>query len=599
MPSFSELAQSIVNSLDEGLGRRILRCFLFVCLVGGLLGGYTVLRFRGLRDAEAMDSAQLARSLVEGRGYATRAIRPLDAGLLMARRTADAPAPAPGRFPELRRPPLYPMLLSWAFRLVGPSFESPAPGALHQAEARVIVPLNLLLTLSATVLLYVLGLRLFSPAAAGAGAAAYLVCERTLAQGIGGSPRPLVALLVVAATLAAVHCRLWREGGWRGAMFLLLTAVCAAGAVLAGYAAAAALVVPVAIVGSAYPHARWRAVGATAVVAALCLLPWLMHLWRQSGSLFGTAPYALLHDTFLFFPADGVDRAMGGLPSRPLVALALKVKAVGRLAELARNPAGLFGGGLIGAFFLISFFVGSEKPLAGTWRWATLGGAAGAIALACLGPSGAIEQAGAALLPLAVLAAAGAFVAVIERLFIEDILKDALAWVFVGWTALPVAIELLNAPPPSPYPPVHPPYVAFVAGLVGPEETVCSDTPWAVAWYGDRDALLLPGSPAELEKLHEAWRPLAALYLTTETGDGRRISELLDGPHAPWLPVLERRVPEGFPFRHGIALPPGGHDQLALFDRVRWAENLQQNPAEDGAEESLVEEDAETPASSP
>ena len=51
----------------------------------------------------------------------------------------------------------------------------------------------------------------------------------------------------------------------------------------------------------------------------------------------------------------------------------------------------------------------------------------------------------------------------------------------------------------------------------------------------------------------------------------RYAQDLLSGPDRAWLPVLNGKVPTGFPFTDGIALPPGSRDQLFLAEFGRLA----------------------------
>ena len=89
-----------------------------------LLGGialavfvfHGLVQFRGLVSAEAMEQAQVARNLAEGKGFSTGCVRPGDLGLL-ARRNTDMPDVH--ALPDVRTPPLYPLLLSIGFRISG------------------------------------------------------------------------------------------------------------------------------------------------------------------------------------------------------------------------------------------------------------------------------------------------------------------------------------------------------------------------------------------------------------------------------------------------------------------------------------------------
>ena len=91
----------------------LVRIALFLLVVG--LSAYIGIReFNGLRTFEAMDVAQQARQLAEGKGFTTLLIRPL--ALWQIRANLGTEAPAVSAFPETLTPPLFPMVLAGLFK---------------------------------------------------------------------------------------------------------------------------------------------------------------------------------------------------------------------------------------------------------------------------------------------------------------------------------------------------------------------------------------------------------------------------------------------------------------------------------------------------
>ena len=91
----------------------LVRIALFLMVAG--LGTYIGIReFNGLRTTEAMDLAQQARQLAEGKGLTTLLIRPL--ALWQLRANLENKAPPVTDFPETLTPPLYPSLLAACFK---------------------------------------------------------------------------------------------------------------------------------------------------------------------------------------------------------------------------------------------------------------------------------------------------------------------------------------------------------------------------------------------------------------------------------------------------------------------------------------------------
>src|SRR5437773_1252383 len=103
--------------MDMGAGVQFFRLGLFAILVLLVVLFYTGTQFYGLRDPQAMDLAQLGRNLARGRGYVTQNLRPLDVWYLnsIGRATLEQ---GHNTIPELWTPPMYPLVLSAAFRAV-------------------------------------------------------------------------------------------------------------------------------------------------------------------------------------------------------------------------------------------------------------------------------------------------------------------------------------------------------------------------------------------------------------------------------------------------------------------------------------------------
>ena len=72
----SELIQRLIHILEAGAGSRYLRAFVLGLAVVGLALVYDLRAYRNFGTQEAMDSAQLARNIADGKGYTTLFIRP-------------------------------------------------------------------------------------------------------------------------------------------------------------------------------------------------------------------------------------------------------------------------------------------------------------------------------------------------------------------------------------------------------------------------------------------------------------------------------------------------------------------------------------------
>jgi len=131
--------QEVIYKYELGAAGASSKYAAAVIAMIGLAVWYDTTAFRNLSTQEGMDAAQLARKLSEGKGFATDFIRPFSLGLLRKHSLAQRPAAAPRAIgptnaaatvatldvcrlnqlhPDLANPPLYPLLLAGALKLM-------------------------------------------------------------------------------------------------------------------------------------------------------------------------------------------------------------------------------------------------------------------------------------------------------------------------------------------------------------------------------------------------------------------------------------------------------------------------------------------------
>ena len=106
--------QDLIHKLEVGEWTRYVK--VGVALLGFLAFAvfYDIRQFRNFSTQEAMDQAQLARNVSEGKGYTTSFVRPLSFYLLqrqMEGRESGA-AILKGNHPDVANPPVFPLLLA-------------------------------------------------------------------------------------------------------------------------------------------------------------------------------------------------------------------------------------------------------------------------------------------------------------------------------------------------------------------------------------------------------------------------------------------------------------------------------------------------------
>ncbi|NQT93939.1 MAG: hypothetical protein HQ559_14355, partial [Lentisphaerae bacterium] len=250
------------------------------------------------------------------------------------------------------------------------------------------------------------------------------------------------------------------------------------------------------------------------------------------------------------------------------VARGLRDKAVSAFARVFEGDLRGLGNGLVVCLFLVSFFVGFGDDTVNAFRWCLALSMVLTLGAGLLGgdPSRLLLS----FLPLVILLGTGVLSGTLGDTMGDPVRRELSLWALVCLSGLSTVAALVGPRARVPYPPYYPPLAAHVSGLLDEDEALCTDIPWATAWYGDQLSILLPETIDDMLRISSKIIPIKGLYLTSETADRRYVGDLVAGRFRSWLPILQRKVPIDFPLQHGIDLPPGSLDQLFLTDRVRW-----------------------------
>jgi hypothetical protein len=132
-------------------------------------------------------------------------------------------------------------------------------------------------------------------------------------------------------------------------------------------------------------------------------------------------------------------------------------------------------------------------------------------------------------------------------------------------TAVPLTQNILKDRGGFVYPPYAPPYLRYLGSVVKPEAWITSDTPWAVAWYGDRGALWLPDKMKDFDTIHDEFCPSALLLFSPLTFE-KPASNLLTGEDKDWAPLaVGSTAPEDFPLH--LRTKPSDIDYIIWTER--------------------------------
>ena len=306
--------QEIIHSLEGGKWAKRMRGLVLLLLIGSLGLVYYLNLTRSFTAPEAMDAAQLARNIAEGRGYTTQFIRPLSLDILR-QQGAVSDVELSSKFPDITNPPVYPMLLAALMKVLPFEFEIDLQKAdefeRYQPEFLIWL-LNQALFFVALIQVFRLGEKLFDQPVAWCAALVFLGTE--LYWKFSTSGLPTMLLLVLFLALARTLVRLEeqgndgvpRGGGWFAGMALWAGALAGLGG-LTRYGFAWVILPVLVYLGWFMGRHRGRTVAMALLGFLLVMSPWLVRNAQLSGNLFGTAGLALYSQADTF-PGDTLER---------------------------------------------------------------------------------------------------------------------------------------------------------------------------------------------------------------------------------------------------------------------------------------------------
>ena len=572
---------------------------VLVAAAGALVSlGILIWRFPGLQSAIAMDHAQVARNLFEGRGFSTFFIRPLSLQFHSGGT----------HHPDLVNAPLHPFLLALWY-------------CVHLPTDRSTGAFGALVWMATLGLTYALARRWFGTRIA---AVATLLCAVNLAAVAAAAtglpyvlaaPAVLVAIWLVAPALDEPESMHRRPGHGQPDVAprrLLAAGIACALAVLTAYPLAV-FALAVAFYLATCQKQRGRTVAWFAGGFFLALAPWMLRNLVVAGHpFFSLSFYEALQNTSVF-PGDSVWRELSTRPPHPLLFV------LSHPFEMLAKWASSFGRFFLGAgailgptavfLFLLSFCSDRDSR---RWRW-LMAAAAGSIALASV-MSGLLRPDPALLVawtPLVAIVAAACLCRWLEdtgyhfvkRRFSSpmgppDVGRGSIA---VAGSALVVAISALplvwflvkgSSRPAS----VMHDLLAGMRRSVPGNAVVATDQPTIVSWYGARRAVWLCRDAREWDALARAGGTVAASYvsenLQRQAAAGDDASwEWLASPHGVYqLLGPARPVPVGSLLRLRSQPGMGRHAweaSLRMIDRRRA--EVQANPGSTNARLGLAD----------
>jgi hypothetical protein len=605
----SQWIQSAIHKLEFGAGPRVLRVLMLVLVLVALAVWYDTRQYRNMATQEAMDSAQVARNLAEGRGYTTMFLRPFSLFLVQRRTLATHPDELTSTnadlsrvetgHPDLANPPVYPVVLAglmktlpfhWPVETKKAFWTDGGRFARYQPDF-LIALFNQLLLLAAVVMTFLLARKLFDLTVAWMSALLVFGSELLWQFSVSG----LSTLLLLVIFLGLVRCVLKIEAeareplpraNWLLGLSALAGALAGAGA-LTRYAFGW-VIIPVVIFFGFFGGPR-RGMHASAAFAAFAILlvPWLARNWSVSGTLFGTAGYSVM-EASMAFPGFRLEQSLSPDMRPAFWIVPYTHKLLSNLTAIFENDLPRLGGSWAAMLFLAGLLMGFRGAAVRRLRY---------FLLLCLGTFAVVQALGRTQLSdqspglnsenLLVLVAPLVFIyaSVFFLTFLGQMklpakqMRYALIGLFALVACLPLVVTLASArQSPVANPPYYPPDIQKFSAWMKDDELIMSDVPAAVAWYGRHQCLWLTlDSRNDFYAVSDYVKPIHALYLTPLTVDGRLITDCARTGPDSWgnfalNAFVKNQTPTGFPLQnwpYGSAkLAAGGC--LFLTDRQRW-----------------------------
>ena len=130
--------QEWIHQLEEGTGaRHIMRAAALLVLLALALF-YNQRQFQNFSSPEAMDVAQVARNLAEGKGYTTQFIRPVSLYLIQ-KHQGGASLPLASPHPDLANAPVYPYVLAGLMTVAPFDFQIASPSEFQKYQPEVLI----------------------------------------------------------------------------------------------------------------------------------------------------------------------------------------------------------------------------------------------------------------------------------------------------------------------------------------------------------------------------------------------------------------------------------------------------------------------------
>ncbi len=556
--------QELIHTLQSGQAPRFFRFGLLLLLGFLLTVTYQWRGYRNLATEEAMDHAQLARNLSQGRGFITDFIRPFSVFLLQeqeAKKGVKESAIDPGRFrtghPDLSNAPVYPLFLAGFMKILPFQFQMSGamkPEAAYQPD-RLIALINQGLLIIAMFLLFFLAWRLFDEAVAWISTFLFLGTELYWRFSVSG----LSTMLLIVWFLGLCWCLVGLEQEGRepkgGPVRFIVYAVLAGlflglGSLTRYSFTILALPVLFFLILWGGPK-RWLGAMIALVIFAGMVSPWLTRNFQLSGAPFGTATYSLVEN--YKYPEHQLQRNFHPVLDHKDIIPAFWTKLLVNSRTIVTQELPRTAGNWVAGFFLVGLLMVFRNPAINRLRLFLIGSLVLLIITQAvirtqqsadspdINPENLLVLTG----PLLIVFGVGFFMVLLDNLNLPILeMRYLIITLFGIVMCLPLILFFL---PPRPYhnvafPPYFPQSIQQTGRYLKADELLMSDIPWATAWYANRQSVWTSQTISDFFKINDTWKPIQALYLSPVTLDARFSSSFVNGSEKVWANTFTQAI---------------------------------------------------------
>jgi len=608
------LLQDVIHKLEVGGGMRYVRVGLGILALITLIVGYNWRAFRNMHNMEAMDAAQVARNLAEGKGYSTLFVRPFSMYLVKKKNQGGAGGGGVGDLariktmhPDLANPPAYPVVLAGLLKVAHLRYavdQSNPFWSTGGSRGRMfyrykpdflIGIFNQALFFASIALLFLLARKLFDSGVAWLSSIFFLGNELFWRFSVSGLSTMFLLLiflgLIWVVVLFEEEARVPKLGP------ASLSGFAAAAGVLVGVGGLTRysfgwLIIPLLVFVILFGGPRRVLLAFMVLTAFLVVMgPWVARNFHVSGTPFGISSFTLLEGTYVF-PEYRLQRSLEPNLSQAVLS-AFWQKLITNTRQILQSEVPKLGGTWVSALFLAGLLVGFRSPGLKRLRYFVVGSLGVFIIAQALGrtqlsedsPEINSENLLVLIAPITLMYGVSLFFILVDRI---NMPFPQIRYFVVGIFSIAACFPMIFVflPPktnPVAYPPYYPPAIQTVAGWLKENELVMSDIPWAVAWYGERQSVWLtlkatpdakdPTSREDFFAINDYQKPINVLYLTPQTMDSRFLTQWIRAGEQSWGSfildsIVKKKVPDYFPLNQSQSgwLP----EQLVLADWERW-----------------------------